>query len=94
MDQRMSLLPVCALSFFICMIPVAHLENSKKSVSKEAFCRVMHHASFNGFLIAKPIWGLVSELTLDENGFRRLQEEKALVLGTQGKFSIHITLPG
>jgi hypothetical protein len=61
---------------------------------KEAFCRVMHHASFNGFLIAKPIWGLVSELTLDENGFRRLQEEKALVLGTQGKFSVHIISPG
>jgi hypothetical protein len=54
----------------------------------------MHHASSNGFLIAKPIWGLVSELTLDENGFKRLQEEKALVLGTQGKFSVYIISPG
>ena len=46
----------------------------------------MHHASFNGSLLAKPIWGLVEELTLDDNGMQRLHEEKELVLGTQGGF--------
>ena len=44
----------------------------------------MHHASFNGALIAKPSWGLIGELTLDGDGMRRLHEEKELVLGTQG----------
>ena len=91
----MSLLPVCALSFFICMIPVAHLENSKKPVSKGSF--LSRHAScfFQRLSDSETnMGGLVSELTLDENGFRRLQEEKALVLGTQGKFSVHIISPG
>jgi hypothetical protein len=45
----------------------------------------MFHAAANGSLIAKPLWGLVSELTLDDNGMRRLHEEKELVLGDQGK---------
>jgi hypothetical protein len=45
----------------------------------------MFHASANGCFIANPLWGLVSELTLDENGMGRLHEEKALVLGDQGK---------
>ena len=45
----------------------------------------MFHASANGSLIAKPLWGLVSELTLDDNGMRHLYEEKELVLGDQGK---------
>ncbi|CZR60705.1 uncharacterized protein PAC_10601 [Phialocephala subalpina] len=33
---------------------------------------------------SKPIWGLISELTLDDDGLKRLHEEKELVLGTQG----------
>ena len=52
----------------------------------------MHHASFNGALIAKPSWGLIEELTLDDSGMRRLHEEKELALGTQGEFSIHTLL--
>lgn len=44
----------------------------------------MFHAAANGSLIAKPLWGLVNELTLDDNGMRRLHEEKELVLGDQG----------
>jgi hypothetical protein len=44
----------------------------------------MHHASFNEALIAKPSWGLIGELTLDDDGMRRLHEEKELVLGSQG----------
>lgn len=47
----------------------------------------MFHASANGSLIAKPLWGLVSDLTLDDNGMRRLHEEKELVLGDQGNES-------
>jgi hypothetical protein len=54
-------------------------------IRKKDFCRIMHHASLNGFMIAQPLWGLVDELTLDENGLKRLQEEKELVLGTQGE---------
>jgi hypothetical protein len=45
----------------------------------------MFHAAANGSLIAKPLWGLVSELTLDDNVIKRLREEKQLVLGDQGK---------
>lgn len=52
---------------------------------KKDFCRVMHHASLNASVMAKPGWGLVSELTLDDDGIRRLQQEKHLVLGAQGK---------
>ncbi|RDL31810.1 Uncharacterized protein BP5553_09212 [Venustampulla echinocandica] len=57
---------------------------SRDSIRKEDFSRLMFHASANGSLIAKPLWGLVSELTLDDNGMRRLHEEKELVLGDQG----------
>jgi hypothetical protein len=47
----------------------------------------MHHASFNGALIVKPSWGLIGELTLDDDGMRCWSEEKKLVLGTQDKES-------
>jgi len=85
---EMSLLPVCALSFIICMIPVPHLENSKKPVSEGSF--LSRHAScfFQWLSDSETNMGLVSELrvTLDENGLERLREEKALVVGTQGRF--------
>lgn len=37
----------------------------------------------------KPFYGLVSELTLDDNGAKRLHEEKDMVLGDQGKSHLH-----
>jgi hypothetical protein len=63
------------------------LRTARSIFRQEAFCRVMHHASFNGSLIEKPVWGLVEELTLDDNGMQRLHEEKELVLGSQGESS-------
>lgn len=54
---------------------------------KKDFYLVMHHASFNGALIVKPSWGLIGELTLDDDGMRCWSEEKKLVLGTQDKES-------
>jgi hypothetical protein len=58
---------------------------ARDSIRKKDIGRLMFHASNNSFLISKPLWGLVSELTLDDNGMRRLHEEKGLVLGDQGK---------
>lgn len=63
------------------------LHTARKVFRKENFCGLMHHASLNAFLIAKPLWGLINELTLDDNGMNRLHEEKTLVLGDQGKSS-------
>ncbi|KAH8649432.1 hypothetical protein BGZ60DRAFT_422302 [Tricladium varicosporioides] len=57
---------------------------SREVFRKKDFCRLMHHASLNAFLVAKPLWGLINELTLDDNGMKRLHEEKELVLGDQG----------
>lgn len=54
-------------------------------IRKEDFHRLMFHASLNGSLVAKPLWGLVEELTLDHNGMKRLHEEKQLVFGGQGE---------
>jgi hypothetical protein len=58
---------------------------ARDSIRKEDFNRLVFHAGANGSLIAEPLWGLVSELTLDDNGMKRLHEEKELVLGDQGK---------
>jgi hypothetical protein len=58
---------------------------ARDSIRKKDIGRLMFYASGNSFLIEKPLWGLVSKLTLDDNGMRRLHEEKELVLGDQGK---------
>jgi hypothetical protein len=65
------------------------LMNVDDTVAKGCFqdhkaARMMHYASFNEALIAKPSWGLIEILTLDDDGMRRLHEEKELVLGPQG----------
>ncbi|KAH7357059.1 hypothetical protein BKA65DRAFT_220674 [Rhexocercosporidium sp. MPI-PUGE-AT-0058] len=58
---------------------------ARDTIRNEDFNRLIFHAAANGSLVSKPLWGLVSELTLDDNGIKRLQEEKELVLGDQGK---------
>lgn len=63
----------------------ANMIVARNKFREKDFCHLMHHASFNGGLIAKLSWGLIGELTLDDDGMRRLHEEKKLVLGTQGR---------
>lgn len=91
MDWKISL-PLVSTFLILCHFSASFLRTlqiADEQIAKEMFrekdlCRVMHHASFNGALIAKPIWGLIDELNLDDDGMRRLHEEKELVLGTQG----------
>lgn len=77
------MLLVCTL-FYLSKGCVLTSSIARSKFREARFCHVMHHASFNGALLAKSIWGLVEELTLDDNGMQRLHEEKELVLGTQG----------
>ncbi|KAL2062326.1 hypothetical protein VTL71DRAFT_6592 [Oculimacula yallundae] len=60
------------------------IAGSRALIRETELRRLMFHASANEMLLAKPLWGLVSALTLDESGITRLHEEKELVLGDQG----------
>lgn len=75
-------MPLFSLSL-VCKLLISR--TARDSIRKKDFRRLIFHASANGLLIAQPLWGLVSELTLDDNGMRRLHEEKELVLGDQGE---------
>ena len=60
---------------------------ARDKIKKDKVAHVMHYASSNEALIAKPSWGLIGELMLDDDGMRRVHEEKELVLGAQGEMT-------
>jgi hypothetical protein len=66
-------------------IPSTNILLARNMFHVNRVTRIMHYASFNEALMKKPTWGLVNELTLDNNGIQRLHEEKELVLGPQGR---------
>lgn len=73
-------------------IPVLKLEIASQLFRSKDLCRLMYFATMNDIHLTKtPDFDIAREISLDEDGARRLTQIKALAFGPAGKPSSNLS---